>query len=481
MRIYKIVLFIFVAIALLGTICFFFPADGVQIGQWKLRFPSLERILTRNVESPVDSVQDVAAMEDIINEAELNSLQDSLEMYKQLINSYISRFYLPNDDMTYFDAFFEKAAAARAQGKTIRVMHYGDSQIELDRISKELRTFFQSKFGGGGPGLLPIVQSVPKATVTQWASESYITYTAYGIGNRDSQNQYGLMARYFRLIGSGTCSFSNTRTNKVRLLLYDNKGDFKATLKEKNGEYVEEKVCDSTTGFKIIQWDLPYSLSAFSLQFSGNANLYGVMVDNGGGVQVDNIPMRGCSGTIFTKMGRELLQKSYGQTDVEMIILQYGGNAMPALKTNEGVDYYKTQIANQIKYLKSTYPDVPVLFIGPSDMSTRVNGVLTTYPLLPELIQALKEVALQNGCAFWDIYEVMGGQNSMLAWVRQGLAGNDYVHFTPAGANKIGTNLVDAFATMYDYHCLSRDIKNGTITSVEQLQPIDTHRVIIDE
>lgn len=477
MKIYKIVLFIFISILLLGTICFFFPEDGVKIGDLELRFPSLERILTRNKDIAVDSVADVEAMQALMEQAQLNSLQDSLDMYKELINSYISRFYLPNDDMSYFDAFFEKAAAAKAQGKTIRIMHYGDSQIELDRISKELRTFFQGKFGGGGPGLLPIVQSVPKATVNQWATESYTTYTAYGIGNRDSKNQYGLMARYHRLVGSGSCSFSNTHANKIRVILYDTKGGFKATLKDKNSDLVEEKVCDSTVGFKIIQWNLPTSLSAFSLQFSGNANLYGVMLDNGSGVQVDNIPMRGCSGTIFTKMGKELLQQSYKQTDVEMIILQYGGNAMPAMKTQQSIDYYKEQISNQLKYLKSAYPNVPILFIGPSDMSTKVNGVLTTYPLLPEMIQALKEVTLQNGCAFWDIYEVMGGKNSMLAWVNQGLAGKDYVHFTPAGANKIGANLVDAFATIYDYHCLSRDIKNGTITSVEQLQPIDTHWV----
>ncbi len=454
MKIYKIVVFIFAAILILGVACYFFPEDGLQIGSTTLRFPSLERILTRSsADTGNDSIISPETMEEILaaREQELKNREDSLNLYKELINNHISRIYLPNDNYAYFNAFFEKAAAAKASGTCVRVVHYGDSQIELDRISSNLRTFFQSKFGGGGPGLLPIVQTVPTATVSQWASESFTCYTSYGIGNRDKAG-YGIMAKYYRVVGSGSCGVSRTRANYVRLLLNDRVGSFRAILKDKDHEWTDTARIDSSTGFKILEWHLPASTSGFTMNFTGTADLYGLMVDNGSGVAVDNVPMRGCSGTIFTQLGSDLLQKSFQRTDVGMIILQYGGNAMPGMKSKNGVDYYAQNVGRQIRFLKQLCPGVPILFIGPADMSTRVQGELRSYPLLSYMVEALRREVLANGVAFWNIYEVMGGDGSMLLWARQGLAGTDYVHFTPAGATKVGNYLVDAFATIYDYY-----------------------------
>lgn len=454
MKIYKIVIFIFAIIAILGCICYFFPSDGLSIGPINLKFASLEKVLTNKDQTLAsEDIKLIDKMEDAINDTVLESNTDSLEFYKNLIENYESRIYLPGNDVNYFNAFFAKAEKAKGAGRMVRVLHYGDSQIELDRISGELRRFFQSKFGGGGPGLLPIVQTVPRGNVSQWSSESFTLYTVFGRGNRDKEKKYGIMTKYYRVGGSGTCKISRTQTNHVRLMLNDKTGNFKASLVCSDTTY--EKSSDSTAGFHIYDWHLPRSINEFSLKFQGTADLYGVMVDNGSGVTVDNIPMRGSSGTVFTGVDASLLQQSYQQTDVGMIILQYGGNSMPSMSSSQQVKNYASSIGAQIRYLKNLYPNTPILFIGPSDMSTMVKDHMQSYPLMEEMVEALKETALNNGAAFWNIYEVMGGHNSMLAWVNQGLAGKDYVHFSPAGANKIGSHLVDAFSTIYDYYAIS--------------------------
>ena len=41
----------------------------------------------------------------------------------------------------------------------------------------------------------------------------------------------------------------------------------------------------------------------------------------------------------------------------------------------------------------------------------------------------------------------MGGKDSMVRWVEVGLAGSDYVHFTRAGANKVGKMLYEWLMT----------------------------------
>lgn len=450
MKIYKIVLFIFSAILLLGIGCYFFPDEGIDLFGFRLRFPTLEKVLTRNSPQEAEPIVDLDSIRraDSIRAEQIKEKEETLRVYEEII---ASRIALPDQDYSYFRTFFEKAEEAKSQGQMLRVVHYGDSQIELDRISSNLRSFFQGKFGGGGPGMLPIVQPVPTATVTQWATENFTAYTSYGIGNRD-ENGYGIMGKYYRISGDGSCSFSGTRANRVRLLLNDRKGDFTAVLKIKDIDYADTAHADSATGFKILEWHLPSTVSDFKLHFSGTADLHGVMVDNGSGVTVDNVPMRGCAGYIFTKLGTSLLQQSYSRTNIGMIILQYGGNAMPGIKSKAGVDSYAKEIGRQIRYIKSICPNTPILFIGPADMATMVDGELRSYPLIGYMAEALKREALANGAAFWDIYEVMGGNGSIIRWSQQGLAGADYVHFSSAGANKIGNYLVDAFSYLYDYY-----------------------------
>ena len=74
------------------------------------------------------------------------------------------------------------------------------------------------------------------------------------------------------------------------------------------------------------------------------------------------------------------------------------------------------------------------------------------------MIDSLRTIALRNNAAYWDIYEVMGGHNSMIAWVNNGLAGPDYVHFTPAGARRVGKTLAQNFATLYDLYRTRKSI-----------------------
>jgi hypothetical protein len=138
--------------------------------------------------------------------------------------------------------------------------------------------------------------------------------------------------------------------------------------------------------------------------------------------------------------------------NVGMIILQYGGNAVPGLSNEKSVDDYVVGICAQIKYLQRVVPNIPILFIGPADMLSVVDGELKTYRLLPYLVEKLSVEIPNIGAAFWNMYKVMGGANSMRAWVKKGWAGNDYVHFTSKGAHEIAQVLMQTFEVMYgDY------------------------------
>jgi len=77
---------------------------------------------------------------------------------------------------------------------------------------------------------------------------------------------------------------------------------------------------------------------------------------------------------------------------------------------------------------------------------------MVTYPFLVDVRDAVKKAALDENIAFWDIFEAMGGVNSMSSWVENDppLASSDYVHFSPKGAALIGQWLSEALITDYE-------------------------------
>ena len=116
---------------------------------------------------------------------------------------------------------------------------------------------------------------------------------------------------------------------------------------------------------------------------------------------------------------------------------------IPQTNNKTTIDGYVKNLRKQVRYLRNCAPYASILFIGPSDMSTRMDGEMTTYPMVPYLDKALEKMAAEEHIAYWSMYHAMGGKESMVRWVESGLAGSDYVHFTRTGANKIGKKLTE--------------------------------------
>lgn len=461
MKPYKILIFILLVICALGLISLFFPKDGLRIGNKELHFPSMEEVLVGPEQPEVELKPEI----DSVELKHLNDLKDTLRQYQVMLTEQTGHFYLPNDDVSFFDRLFAKMEQARRNKEVIRVLHYGDSQIEMDRISCNLRSFFQSTFGGGGPGMVPVIQTIPSFAVSQYASGALTLYASYGEGARTRGN-YGLMCKCYRLGGGATFTANASRHkdtdprvkkfSNITLLYNDHTGNFSATLSDRRG--YKESVENGLTGVHTCHWLLDSAATSVQISMQGSADLYGIMLDDGYGVAVDNIPLRGSSGDQFTLITDTLLRTSYKQANVGLIILQFGGNSVPVIYNEKSLNNYCTSIERQIRRVRQCCAGATILFIGPSDMSTRRGGVMQTYPMLPQLIDSLRTIALRNNAAYWDIYGVMGGHNSMIAWVNNGLAGPDYIHFTPAGARRVGKTLAQNFATMYDLYRTRKSI-----------------------
>lgn len=466
MSIRKILGFIWACMLLLAALAYCYPQKGIAIASWHLRFASIHQLFgaassdTLPLLNPEDQLAKVSLT---MNRNHSDTLVDSLLFYRKFFLENPARFYFPSDNPSFFDELFAEMDACRSEGKLIRILHYGDSQIEQDRISSTLRDYFQKQFGGMGLGLLPAVQPVQTPFVSQSAYGQWTRYIPYGtLKSKADHSRYGPMLAVCQVEGPAMLKCStNARQHaaqfrtctSLRVLLGHNSPGFRATLLIDSLQ-MDRWVETPDSDFVVLTWKTKQPISSFSLYFDGSAEIYGIMMDGEEGVAVDNVPMRGCSGLNFTQTDADLLQKAYQAMNVRLIIMEYGGNRMPSISDSNDVLRYRNAIGRQIRYLKALAPQAKILFIGPADMSCMLDGKMQTYPMLEESIEALKTAALENGAAFWDMYQVMGGHNSMLSWTKTSppLASPDHIHFSYKGANKMAALLEKSFSVCYDYY-----------------------------
>ena len=472
MRPRHIAYIIWIVIALLGVVCLIVPDGGWHIGQWNLRFPTLTEALDLEADStPVDELgilndsllAEINAIDvlpiDSIASQDTTAVKDSLPRQPQPIIPEVN--VVPTDTRAYLASFY--AALDSASSKPVRVVHYGDSQTEEDRITNILRERWQKEFGGGGVGLIPLHQTIPTRSIRQWLSMNGVVQTAQGgpkrylvYGPRSMRledDDYGVMGQV-AVMDSTLVKGSEDIVMNIEPI----------DKKRKSHNYFNRVriLTDSVTGYILAQDSLfpivPHqspiavidSCERCEIHLHGKGKVYGVSLETSTGVIVDNIPMRGCSGNIFTKIDSIQLSDFYRETNTRLIILQFGGNMIPQTENPSTISgYVRSTLRQQVRYIRACAPEASILFVGPSDMSTNIDGQMTTYPLIPYMDKLLKKMAAEEQIAYWSMYDAMGGKDSMVRWVEIGLAGSDYVHFTRAGANKVGKIL---YEWLMSYH-----------------------------
>lgn len=468
-------LFILSVFFLLGITWFLFPSEGIAVGDKSLRFPSY----AQDKMPPKKTVDVDSVRENVSKSFEMSvseTLLDSLEFYRDYLTVNPNRIHLPNNDYTYFDSMFYLMGDAQKDQKVYRVMHYGDSQIEMDRITSVLRQRMQEMFGGSGPGMIAAVKRIPSISVNQGYSGNLVRYALVGdsTSRKASHNRYGIMTQYCQTMGQTSVNFSATKNSqaydkareisRISILIGNTSEGFKASLNA-DGYQAGTKICPAKAGASMLTWELPTNIEKGTLSFQGSAEIYGIMLDGGYGVAVDNNALRGCSGTIFTRISKPLMKESIDLTDTRMIILQFGGNRTPIIHNSNQISSYMNELDRQIKYFQEAAPQATILFIGPADMGKSYNGVMGSYKCMTELNDSIKGMALRNNVAYWDMFHVMGGEGSMAQYVKHKppLGSPDHIHFTFLGAQEMGSNLAKSLIIYHDFYELRQRLNDDAM------------------
>lgn len=355
---------------------------------------------------------------------------------------------------------FFAALNAPARKPAIHVLHYGDSQIEGDRITGHLRNAWQSIWGGSGPGFLSPISPIPTLAMRQSWNGEWQRYARFGKRDTTIQHdRFGLMAAFAQPRPASTDSTSTAATlrfephprgyrrnrtfNQLHLALgqVNEPTTLQLTLNERDTLRVSLRPDSLAQSLSLPLAALDSAaFKSLELQFDGGyPEINGIGMWTDSGIVVHNLAMRGSSGTVFRQLDREQFSRQLGAIRTELVMLQYGGNTVPYIEGIESAQRYGRWFTSQIRLFQSLLPGVPIIVIGPSDMARKAGTRMETYPQLTYVRDALKAAALANDALYWDIFEVMGGEGSMAAWVQSDppLASSDHIHFTPTGAKQI--------------------------------------------
>ena len=189
----KVLLSIISLFVVLAIVAVVYPDGGIKVANVTLRYPKLTDIFEKK--APKDSTADSAAVdpEEAIR----------LKYYEDFFKDGKTRFDLPNDDPTWFDRFFLHLQLAELDSNVVHIVHYGDSQLEEDRISATIREDLQQEFGGAGPGMMPPILTIPSQTTSHWNEGELKRYILFGPKEEEADhNRYGPLAQFADLEGS---------------------------------------------------------------------------------------------------------------------------------------------------------------------------------------------------------------------------------------------------------------------------------------
>jgi len=379
----------------------------------------------------------------------------------------------------------------RRSGSQIRIMYYGDSQIEGDRITSFLRKTLRERYGGSGPGiflpLMPVMytKSISVKSSSNWKRYNYLSYKNGETGT----TSLGPMMAYCRYLPYGKVSSrieeafvrvvpsvyadSTVASYQKLKLLYRNR-EGRVNIKISSGS---REILSDTLGrgynTQMFICNLQNSKDV-RITFSGKCSpdIYGISLESDTGLLVDNIPQRGSAGLEFTMVDKKNLQENYGFLAPDLFVLHYGLNIVRNVR--QDYNYYEEGLCRQIRLLKEVSPGTQVLLLSLTDMAYSETDSVKTFTNIPEIIEAQHRAADRSGAGFWDSRQAMGGEHSIVLWAekKSPLAQKDLVHFTYPGADTLSSLLVSSIFSWRDNNTDTLARSNDTLMAVQNLKSL---------
>lgn len=355
---------------------------------------------------------------------------------------------------------FERLVEKLASGEDVRIAFMGDSFIEGDILTSDLRSELQQLFGGRGVGFVPC--DIPFATARRSVKRSASGWSSYSVMKPKSAPE-SLRDLFFI---SGYLSEGKTGANvrwqstdifptidsctRARILLLSR--DSSRVVVTLNDTLNHEIALTGDERLREIYIEAPYKSLKMRVK-EGRVVCYGASLEGNGGVAVDNFSVRSNNGHAIFGTGAQINRQADDMLHYDLVVLQYGLNIMMPGQRN--FSKYRDQLRDMIAYTKRCFPNAAILVLGVSDRWIKDEDTERYKPIgsVDALTRHQRAAADSSRVAFWNTSEAMAEYGGMPAFVRNGWAAGDYTHLNYAGGRRIAEALSNSIQKAV-YDCL---------------------------
>ncbi len=352
-----------------------------------------------------------------------------------------------NDAM---DAFYAKLSTLILEGKgQVNIVQIGGSHIQADVMSGEMRKRFQSFQGdqNAGRGFVFPYRLAHTNTPYGYHFERSGTWTTCRNVQKKrvcTLGMAGISAYTEDSAASLAVCFEPENDIKYhfnRIKIYHDISPLSFEIQLDSG-VVKSQFTDSVAGFTEFQ--LVDYIDSLGMKFlktdslQTGFQLYGMTLETDEpGVIFHNLGINGAATTSFLRCN--LLSQQLATIKPDLVILGLGIN--DAYGKNFSQRDYEKHYDQLVKEIRKANPDVSIIYTTNNDSYIRRrylnrNGI--------KVQESMKRLAKNQNTALWDMFEVMGGLNSIVVWQRYGLAKKDRIHFTRPGYILMGDLIFDA-------------------------------------
>lgn len=373
----------------------------------------------------------------------------------------------PRGAMTIY--YRQLARVANGERVLARMSVYGTSTNGADRMTSQLRRLLQRRFGDGGKGWVPVAPGwrYQRHQDVEWSAEGWDTFVVNrGDGPLDRYGFGGVVAVHGE--GEATSRFGTTsdgpgtRVGVFRLFYqgFPEGGPVELTVDEGAPRRLDTRadaVEDRVETIEVPDGAHTLTLRAPALEgeapAEGDLRMYGVTMERAGpGVVVDGLALIGAFTRVLRLFDHDHLATQVRQRDPDLVVFWMGANDAVSESVAYVPDRYARHYRGILRRYREANPEMSCLVMSVLDKGERVNGRIVTRSRVPRLVAAQREIALAEGCAFFDTFLAMGGEGTMARWYanRPRLVTDDLGHLTASGSRIMGTLLYRAILKGYD-------------------------------
>lgn len=339
-----------------------------------------------------------------------------------------------------------KEALSQCGSRRVRIAIIGDSYIEGDIFSQDVRRLLQEEYGGRGVGYMSMHSDFPG--FRQSVNQSDEGWTVKDMRNHSSDKIKPLSGEYcLGNIGSVTTfkgskmDFAHDWGSSKLLYIADTDG----YIAIKTDSLKQEFPVKAGESVQMIALDDETSKTVFKLN-ANNVKVLGAWLEDNSGVGVDCMSLRGNSGASHKALSLPLAEQMRQHIPYDLIIIEYGLNVLSQQQSN--YDAYGKLMVQVVSHLKACYPDCDIMMMGVGDRGRKKGTEVNSISTINALISAQRNCAAETGILFWDTRSAMGGEDAIVDWRERHLVNADYIHLNHKGGKELAKEFVNSLKSM---------------------------------